>query len=56
LSRERRVEVDGESAEAVLGDLGWADERIEAVVEGEGPRSPADKNHANSWTPPRRLP
>lgn len=43
LSRERRVEVDGEFADAVLGDLGGRDERIDAVVEGKGPRDPLDR-------------
>lgn len=43
LSRERRVEVDGEFADAVLGTLGTVDERIEVVVEGKGPRDPLDR-------------
>jgi SAM-dependent methyltransferase len=46
LSRERRVEVDGKFADAVLGDFGGGTDRALAVVEGKGPRDPLDRPFA----------
>ena len=42
LSREKHVEVEGEFADAVLGEFG-AVERPVAAVEGKGPRDPLDR-------------
>ncbi|HEY2738791.1 MAG TPA: hypothetical protein VGK45_10325, partial [Thermoanaerobaculia bacterium] len=46
LSREKRVEVDGKFADAVLGDLGGARARPLAAIEGKGPRDPLDRPFA----------
>jgi SAM-dependent methyltransferase len=43
LSREKRVEVEGESADAVLGDFGGGRDRPLVAVEGKGPRDPLDR-------------
>jgi hypothetical protein len=42
LSREKHVEVEGEFADAMLGEFG-AVERPVAAVEGKGPRDPLDR-------------
>lgn len=42
LSRETHVEVEGEFADAVLGELGTA-KRFVVAVEGKGPRDPLDR-------------
>jgi SAM-dependent methyltransferase len=46
LSRERRVEVDGKFADAVIGDLGASGARPLIAVEGKGPRDPLDRPFA----------
>jgi hypothetical protein len=46
LSREKRVEVDGKFADAVLGDFGGARARPLAAIEGKGPRDPLDRPFA----------
>jgi len=46
LSREKRVEVDGKFADAVLGDLGHASARPVVAVEGKGARDPLDRPFA----------
>jgi len=43
LSRERRVEVDGKYADAVLGRLGEAPEQVFVAVEGKRPADPLDR-------------
>lgn len=43
LSRERRVEVRGEYADAGLGHFGIGEERVVVAVEGKGPRDPLDR-------------
>lgn len=43
LSRERRVEVDGKYADAVLGRLGDAPEQVFVAVEGKRPVDPLDR-------------
>lgn len=45
-SRERRVEVDGKFADAVLGDFGGGADRPLAAIEGKGPRDPLDRPFA----------
>jgi SAM-dependent methyltransferase len=45
-SRERRVEVDGKFADAVLGDLGTGRDRVLLALEGKGPRDPLDRPFA----------
>jgi hypothetical protein len=42
---ERRVEVDGKFADAVLGDFN-GDQRYTVVVEGKGPRDPLERPFA----------
>jgi hypothetical protein len=46
LSRERRVEVDGEFADAVLGRFQKTKEQFIAVLEGKGTRDPLDRPFA----------
>jgi SAM-dependent methyltransferase len=46
LSREKRVEVDGEFADAVIGDLGGVRDRPLIALEGKGPRDPLDRPFA----------
>jgi len=43
LSREHRVEVDGESADAVIGRLGGGTEHVVTVVEGKRPMDPLER-------------
>jgi hypothetical protein len=45
LSREKHVEVEGEFADAVLGEFGAVDRPV-AAVEGKGPRDPLDRPFA----------
>jgi hypothetical protein len=46
LSREKRVEVDGKFADAVLGELGGHRDRPLLALEGKGPRDPLDRPFA----------
>ncbi len=46
ISRERHVEVNGEFADAVLGEFGRGSDRFVVAVEGKGPRDPLDRPHA----------
>lgn len=46
LSRETRVQVDGQYADAVLGEFGSARDRPVVAVEGKGPRDPLDRPFA----------
>ena len=45
-SREKRVEVDGEFADAVIGELGGDRDRPLIALEGKGPRDPLDRPFA----------
>src|SRR5215210_3332521 len=46
LSREKRVEVDGKFADAVLGELGAARDQPLLAIEGKGPNDPLDRPFA----------
>ena len=46
LSREKRVEVDGKFADAVLGELGAGRDRPLVAIEGKGPNDPLDRPFA----------
>lgn len=46
LSREKRVEVDGKFADAVLGDFGAGRDRPLLALEGKGPNDPLDRPFA----------
>lgn len=46
LSREKRVEVDGKFADAVLGELGAGRDRPLLAIEGKGPNDPLDRPFA----------
>ncbi len=43
ISREKHVQVEGEFADAVLGDFGSGRERFIVALEGKGPRDPLDR-------------
>ncbi|MDY0166183.1 MAG: N-6 DNA methylase [Thermoguttaceae bacterium] len=43
ISREKHVQVEGEFADAVLGDFGRGPERFIVALEGKGPRDPLDR-------------
>ncbi len=46
ISREKHVQVDGEFADAVLGDFGRGPERFIVALEGKGPKDPLDRPFA----------
>jgi hypothetical protein len=46
LSREKYVEVEGEFADAVLGDFGQGAEKFIVALEGKGPKDPLDRPFA----------
>ena len=46
ISREKYVQVDGEFADAVLGDFGREPERFVVALEGKGPKDPLDRPFA----------
>lgn len=46
LTREKRVEVDGKFADAVLGELGAGRDRPLLAIEGKGPNDPLDRPFA----------
>jgi hypothetical protein len=46
LSREQHVEVDGQYADAVLGEFGAGARRFVVAIEGKGPRDPLDRPFA----------
>ena len=43
ISREKHVQVDGEFADAVLGDLGRGADAFIVALEGKGPKDPLDR-------------
>jgi len=43
ISREKHVQVEGEFADAVLGNFGREPERFIVALEGKGPRDPLDR-------------
>jgi hypothetical protein len=61
LSREQHVQVEGEFADAVLGEFRPERRSFTAVVEGKGPRDPLDRPFAgrrlkrDRWSLGRRL-
>ena len=46
ISREKHVQVEGEFADAVLGDFGRGPERFIVALEGKGPKDPLDRPFA----------
>jgi hypothetical protein len=46
ISREKYVQVDGEFADAVLGEFGREPERFVVALEGKGPKDPLDRPFA----------
>ncbi len=46
ISRERHVEVNGEFADAVLGEFGRDHDQFVVAVEGKGPKDPLDRPYA----------
>ena len=46
ISREKHVQVEGEFADAVLGDFGHGPERFIVALEGKGPKDPLDRPFA----------
>ncbi|MHB9048165.1 MAG: Eco57I restriction-modification methylase domain-containing protein [Pirellulales bacterium] len=46
ISREKHVQVEGEFADAVLGDFGRGAERFMVALEGKGPKDPLDRPFA----------
>jgi hypothetical protein len=46
ISREKHVQVEGEFADAVLGDFGRGPDRFIVALEGKGPKDPLDRPFA----------
>jgi hypothetical protein len=46
ISREKHVQVEGEFADAVLGDFGRGPEKFIVALEGKGPKDPLDRPFA----------
>ena len=46
ISREKHVQVEGEFADAVLGDFGRGPDKFIVALEGKGPKDPLDRPFA----------
>lgn len=46
ISREKHVQVEGEFADAVLGNFGQGTEKVVVALEGKGPKDPLDRPFA----------